>query len=551
MLDQLSPKTIIEAKTITRAIIYARVSTDEQAETGTSLDNQVEKSSEYAESVGLYVPDGFIFREDYTGKVLNRPELNKVRELIRTGQADALIVYKPNRLDRSEWGINLLLLMRELKEFGIDFHYSQDHRQVDLNNPMEAFMYGSFAGWQAGEDHAETVRKLRDGRIGKVKAGYVMVFGNPPYGYRDVKTNGGYLLEIHEPEAEIVRLMFQWYIVGDESGKPLTLGAISRKLNQMGVPTKRGEKWRNTNIRQILLRETYCGIWHYSKLSSNPIPVEIDSIVSREAWQAAQERLEFNKKHATRNRKPGRYLVANRVECADCGYSLSGTNRSRGKHHYFYYTHNWNVTSHHTNPDNGKVYNADKVDTRVWKWVEEIATDKNKLLAGLKDYQAEKQAEVEPIKREMELTEKLYQEKTHELHEEIETLKILTSPRAKAKKAADIELIENQLDSLEEKKAAYKKRLEVEDISDEQIMGLVEFTSQVATDLATLKGQESDDPKIKIMIFEAKRLLIEKLNIHVELFRLNGQEKVKITAKIKPKGVVLSIENNNTKPVFQ
>ena len=81
-----------------------------------------------------------IFKEDYTGKVLDRPELNKVREMFRAGQAEALISYKTNRLDRSEWGVNLLILLQELKSLGVELHYSQNRRQVDLNNPIEALM---------------------------------------------------------------------------------------------------------------------------------------------------------------------------------------------------------------------------------------------------------------------------------------------------------------------------------------------------------------------------------------------------------------------------
>ena len=97
MKQQTQTTSILDNPTVLeRAIIYARVSTDEQAETGTSIDNQVEKSLTYAEANNIQVVA--IFKEDYTGKVLDRPELNKVREMLRSGQADNLIVYKTNRL---------------------------------------------------------------------------------------------------------------------------------------------------------------------------------------------------------------------------------------------------------------------------------------------------------------------------------------------------------------------------------------------------------------------------------------------------------------------
>ena len=127
MQPQTESKSILDnPQVINRAIIYARVSTDEQAESGTSIDNQVQKSLEYALAQGMQVVG--TFKDDITGKTLDRPALNQVRAMLRAGQADSLIVYKTNRLDRSEWGINLLLLMQELKQAGTELHYSQDRR---------------------------------------------------------------------------------------------------------------------------------------------------------------------------------------------------------------------------------------------------------------------------------------------------------------------------------------------------------------------------------------------------------------------------------------
>lgn len=169
MNTQLESKSILSNPTVLeRAIIYARVSTDEQAESGTSIANQVEKSMAYAAARNIQIVA--IFKEDYTGKVLDRPELNRVRKMLQSGQADNVIVYKTNRLDRSEWGLNLLILLQEFKQLGVSLHYSQSGRRVDLTNPVEALME-SISGWQAGEDHRETVKKLHEGRLGRAKVG--------------------------------------------------------------------------------------------------------------------------------------------------------------------------------------------------------------------------------------------------------------------------------------------------------------------------------------------------------------------------------------------
>lgn len=329
MTPKVETKSILDNPTVLeRAIIYARVSTDEQAESGTSIDNQIEKSLAYAASRNLQVVN--IFKEDYTGKVLDRPELIKVRDMLRAGLADNLIVYKTNRLDRSEWGVNLLILLQELKSLGVSLHYSQAGRRVDLTNPVEALME-SISGWQAGEDHRETVTKLHEGRLKRAKDGYVVPHAHPPYGYKAVKEDKRWYFEIYEPEAQIVRMIFHWYVFGDETGNTLTMHAIADRLNQLGFLTQQGKKWTGPRLQPMLADETYCGTWHYRKSAAKadssiqPIPVPVPAIVSREIWEQAKRQLEHNVKFAERNRKPGRYLLSGRVKCGECGYAMVGT----------------------------------------------------------------------------------------------------------------------------------------------------------------------------------------------------------------------------------
>ncbi|NJN98211.1 MAG: recombinase family protein [Anaerolineales bacterium] len=276
---------------IKRAIIYARVSTDDQAETGTSIDSQVEKSVAYAAAHNMVIAG--IFKEDYTGTTLDRPELNKVRAMLRSGQADVLIAYKTNRLDRSEWGVNLLALLQELKGLGVELHYSQSGRQINLSNPVEALMQ-SIEGWQAGEDRNEIVRRLTDGKQHRMKQGSVMVFSRPPYGYKVVKEDRLFKLEIEPDEAEVIRMIFQWYTVGI-NGIPLSLGSIQKKLNEMGVPTasKTGErlvalrqdsnKWYRSVINSMLQNETYVGTWRYGKRNKSRelIAVSVPAIIDQ------------------------------------------------------------------------------------------------------------------------------------------------------------------------------------------------------------------------------------------------------------------------------
>ncbi len=552
MNPQTETKSILDNPTVLeRAIIYARVSTDEQAESGTSIDNQIEKSLAYAAANNLQIVN--IFREDYTGKVLDRPELNKVRELLRAGLADNLIVYKTNRLDRSEWGVNLLILLQELKSLGVSLHYSQDRRRIDLTNPVEALMQ-SISGWQAGEDHRETVTKLHEGRLKRAKDGYVVPNGkDAPYGYHKVKIDKRWYFEIVEEEARIVRLIFQWYVFGDENGNALSLQKITDKLNEMGISKRQNPKWAFQTVHHIIASETYAGVWHYGKRNADnrkhtteAIPVAIPAIVEREVWEAAQKRLEENKEYSQRNRKPGRYLLANRVTCGECHYKMLGQSKHWKDYEYFYYRcpASMGNKKFRARECHSPSFRVDVVDTRVWDRLEEVSRDKEQLIAGLRSYQARQESKVEPIHRELAYVEELIKDKTAEWEDDYASMKFLTSERAKAKKAADIAQIEAVLDGLEKRKADLLAQLEEKSLTNEQIIGIAAFAAQVAEDMATLREAEArgrDDPELKAAVYEEKRKLLAILDVQVTLFVKAGRQKARITAKYCPDGEVLSV----------
>jgi site-specific DNA recombinase len=238
MNAQTESKSILDNPTVLeRAIIYARVSTDEQTESGTSIGNQIAKGHAYAEAAGLKVVE--VFSEDFTGTTLDRPELAKVRAMLKSGLADNLIVYNNTRLDCSKFGRDTLVLFTEWYDLGVSVHFSETRQRVNLNDPLQVLLYGSFGGWNAGNDRDATVKKLADGRQSRAEQGFVVPIGaGAPYGYRAVKgVDKRWRFETYKPEAEIVKLIYHWYIFGDESGKPLTGQGITDKLTEMGIAT--------------------------------------------------------------------------------------------------------------------------------------------------------------------------------------------------------------------------------------------------------------------------------------------------------------------------
>src|SRR3954462_10423135 len=96
---------------IGRAIIYVRVSSDDQAD-NYSIDSQIEACQQYAEQHGFKVI--VVLQDVMSGARLDRPGLTKARELIQLKAVDALIVYCSDRLTRSV--AHRMLLRDEMKE---------------------------------------------------------------------------------------------------------------------------------------------------------------------------------------------------------------------------------------------------------------------------------------------------------------------------------------------------------------------------------------------------------------------------------------------------
>lgn len=530
---QTQPKSILDNPTvIKRAIIYARVSTDEQAETGTSIDNQVEKSLIYAASKGMRVIAD-PFKEDYTGKVLDRPELNKVRAMLKAGQADCLIVYKTNRLDRSEWGVNLLILLQELKSLGVELHYSRDKKQVNLNDPVEALMQ-SISGWQAGEDHRETVTKLLEGRYTKVRQGNVMLSQVPPLGYKKAKVNGKSTLQIVPEEAKIIELIFFWYVV-----EGLTLWAIADRLIENGIPspsdrgkaakTRQNNKrvWNTSTLAGIIRNETYTGVWRFAKtlivngkrvkntLQDDTLIVSVPAIISREIWEAGQVRLQQNKENAKRNRKH-EYLLSGRCICK-CGYKLGGRTRDK----YSYYCCPSGNGKYLTRDCDMPFFRADRVEAVVWRWIEEVLTDEVKLQLAIDDYRAMMEKQNNPAKEELTIVEGLIAENREKLADEMLNMRLVKGEMAKAEFAVAINRIEETLTRLTTRRNELIAQIEDTTLTDAQILTIKQFAAQVRTDIETIRAD-----------FDSKRAFLDLINLQARFTIEDGVKMVYVTCKI-------------------
>jgi len=162
-----------------RAVLYARVSTDDQADKGYSLPSQLEMCRKYAERLGY--PVVAELTEDISGimPISERPEGKKLTAMLKARQADAVTVYQVDRLSRDI--VDLLAMVRVWLRAGVEVH-TCDIGKVE----SELDIVLVIKGWQGGDERKKIVERTSRGRYAKAKAGKVVGNGWSPYGYRYV-----------------------------------------------------------------------------------------------------------------------------------------------------------------------------------------------------------------------------------------------------------------------------------------------------------------------------------------------------------------------------
>jgi DNA invertase Pin-like site-specific DNA recombinase len=123
------------------AAIYARVSSDQQREANT-IASQTSALIVFAQGHDLEVPGEWVFEDDgYTGATLERPGLERVRDLAAEGQIQVVLAYSPDRLSRKY--AYQILLIEELARNGVETIFPKDHTSRRCNfNQLEAVFCG-------------------------------------------------------------------------------------------------------------------------------------------------------------------------------------------------------------------------------------------------------------------------------------------------------------------------------------------------------------------------------------------------------------------------
>ncbi len=294
-----------------RAAIYARVSTDEQAEEGHSIDAQLRLAREFCAHrqwivIGEYIDEGF------SGRTLERPRMQALIADVRAKQVDVVVVHKLDRLSRSI--LDTLALLNDWNESQTSFASATE--QFDFTTAIGKVtlaLLAAFAQYFIDNLREETKKGKRE------RAMQGLYNGTLPFGYQRIpKVQGGVPI-LHPENIEGYRFALQQCADG------YSVRQIVLKLNARGFRTT--GNWGNRpfsedTVLPMIKNRFYLGEVSYK---GNWMPGRHMPAVDAELWERAQEQLRRRAAQRETTKTTDRiYPLRKILHCAVCGRGLRG-----------------------------------------------------------------------------------------------------------------------------------------------------------------------------------------------------------------------------------
>ncbi|HPM00154.1 MAG TPA: recombinase family protein [Bacillota bacterium] len=399
------------------ALVYLRVSTEEQAERGYSIQVQRDEGLKKAVELGCSPENIYIFNDEgVSGAFLERPQLMAALDMVknRENNISYFICYDSSRLSRN--AAHQLIIVDEIKKSGAKLIFLKNNYQDNAEGRFQLTV-------MAAVDEYERARlRLRTEMGKRAKAGQHMLTHNPGiYGYDfDQKSD---TLSINEDHAKRLKQIFALLI--EEHKSP---AEIAGELNASGVPSPRMKQWSRVTVRRMLSNPSYLGtlyIRRYDtrecylnkfkkkgekiKVKERPrdewIPVKIPQIIDKDTWEKAQDIL----KESSRSRVKGfreDFILTPLLKCGMCSSIMNSKAAAKGNSLYRYYICPGKYKGVKGKNCNAALVKADDAEKAIWEQVYKSIydfakneADMEKLIEG---YISETGNNIENILREKE-----------------------------------------------------------------------------------------------------------------------------------------------------
>ena len=293
--------------TTNKVAIYVRVSTSSQAEEGYSIDEQKDKLSSYCDIKDwnvykIYTDGGF------SGSNTDRPALENLIKDAKRKKFDTVLVYKLDRLSRSQKD-TLYLIEDIFIKNNIAFLSLQEN--FDTSTPFGKAMIGLLSVF-AQLEREQIKERMQLGKLGRAKAGKSMMWAKTSYGYDYHKETG--TVTINPAQSLAVKFMFKSYLSGR---------SITKLRDDLNEKFPKEIPWNYRAVRMILGNPVYCG---YNQFMGEIYKGNHEAIISKEDFDKTQEELKIRQRTALENNNPrpfqAKYILSGISQCGYCGAPL-------------------------------------------------------------------------------------------------------------------------------------------------------------------------------------------------------------------------------------
>jgi site-specific DNA recombinase len=333
-----------------RVAVYARVSTTRQAQAQT-IEQQLDRLRAAVAGRGWALGERHVYRDDgYSGASLGRPGLDRLRDHAALADLDVVLVTAPDRLARNY--VHQVLLIDELAGRGCRVEFLDRPMSADPHDQLLLQIRGAVAEYE----RTLIAERMRRGRLAKLRAGTLLPWTRPPFGYRlDAdRPRDAAAVRVEPGEAVLVAQLFDWYLEPQA-----TVYQLARQLTGLGVATPTGKpRWNAASVRGILRNPAYAGRALTNRTHVAParrrksallpagpgetraprppedwITVPVPQLVSEETFAQVQAKLDVNQQTAARNTRH-EYLLRALVSCGTCRLSCTARQTGAGYHYY-------------------------------------------------------------------------------------------------------------------------------------------------------------------------------------------------------------------------
>ena len=308
-----------------KAILYIRVSTDEQAERGHSLAYQEDKLRKYCELKNIEIVQ--LYKDDHSAKTFERPEFTKLLAHIKKNkqEADLLLFIKWDRFSRNTG--DAYHMINILNRLGVEPQAIE--QPLDLNVPENKIMLAFYLASPEVENDRRALNVISGMRRARKEG---IFLGVAPKGYLNQRNENNKPIIVPDPiSSPLIREAFEEVA---EGVKPVF--TVLEELQKKGLKCSKSNMWH------VLTNPVYYGgveVSTYKDEAYEIVEGKHEPLITKELFETVQDVL-FNRKRKVpeKNTKNKELPLRGLLQCKICGGNLTGSaSKNRLKQPYFYY----------------------------------------------------------------------------------------------------------------------------------------------------------------------------------------------------------------------